>query len=166
MSHRTLRCYDYVNQPYQRVRETLLANPNYVFRHATAAATTHAAALHVRVGSIDIGADVVINVVSIDDGDAYGRPGTGLKLEWQAATNPHLFPFMKATLSMFALSPTETQLALEGTYELPMGKLGEAIDAAAGHKLAEASVKRFIQEVAGWLREELAMAVPAPRALA
>ncbi len=69
---------------------------------------------------------------------------------------------MKATLLMFALSATETQLELRGTYEPPMGRLGEVLDAAAGHRLAGAAVTRFIREVAGWLREQLA----APAAVA
>lgn len=156
MSERTLTCYDYVNQPYPRVRDALLANPQYVFRHATAAATTHAATLHVRVGALDIGADVAIRVTGVDHDHAYGAPATKLTLEWQAVNHPELFPAMKATLVIFPLSNTETQLELDSHYQPPLGKVGEAIDAAAGHRFAEASITRFIQEVAGWLREELA----------
>jgi hypothetical protein len=159
MSHRTLRCYDYVNQPYARVRDALLANPHYVFRHATAAAAIEAAKLHVRVGAIDVGTDVIIRILGIAHDTAYDEPATKLTLEWSAARNPGLFPTMMATLAIFPLSATETQLELEGQYRPPMGKLGEAIDAAAGHRLADASVTRFIQEVAGWLREELALPV-------
>lgn len=160
MSDRTLDCYDYVNQPYPRVRDLVLANPHHVFQHATAAAAAHAAALHVRVGGIDIGKDVAIEVTGVEDDPAYDRPATKVLLEWQATSNPRMFPSMKATLLIFALSATETQLELRGVYEPPMGKLGDLLDAAAGHRLAQASVARFIQEVAGWLREELA--VPAP----
>ena len=153
--HRTLRCHDYVNQPYPRVREAILANPHDVFRRATAAAASHAATLHVPVGAIDVGADVTICVLNVEQDYAYKQPATKLMLEWQAVRRPRLFPAMKATLVIFALTPTETQLELEGQYEPPMGKIGEAIDAALGHRLAEASVKQFLQEVASWLREEL-----------
>jgi hypothetical protein len=137
------------------VRDTLLANPHYVFRHATAAATTQAATLHVRIGALDIGADVAIEFLGIEYDDAFDRPESRLTLEWQAAKTPALFPSMKATLAVFALSPTETRLELEGQYRVPMGKVGEWLDAAVGHRIAEASVTRFVQEVAGWLREEL-----------
>jgi len=156
MSDRKLSCYDYVNHPYVRVRDTVLANPHYVFRHATAAATAQSAALHVRLGGIDVGTEVAIKVAGVEQDRTYDRATTKLFLEWQAASNPGMFPSMKATLLIFPLSATETQLELTGTYEPPMGKLGDAIDAAAGHRLAEASVTRFINEVAGWLREELA----------
>ena len=157
MSERVVRCYDYVNQPYSRVRDTLLANPHYVFRHATAAAAAHSATLHVRLGAIDVGTDVAIQIaVATHDKTAFGAPATQLTLGWSAVNNPRLFPTMVATLSMFPLTATETQLEIEGHYTPPMGKVGEAIDAALGHRIAEASVSRFIQEVAGWLREELA----------
>ena len=156
MSDRKLSCYDYVNHPYARVRDTVLANPHYVFRHATAVATAQSAALHVRLGGIDVGTEVAIKVAGVEQDRTYDRATTKLTLEWQAASNPSMFPSMKATLLIFPLSATETQLELIGTYEPPMGKLGDVIDAAAGHRLAEASVTRFINEVAGWLREELA----------
>jgi hypothetical protein len=161
MSDRELHCYDYVNQPYPRVRDALISDPLRVFRHATAAAAP-APALHVRVGGLDIGTDIAIQIVGVEHDQAYDRPATKLTLEWQAASTPRMFPAMKATLVIFALSPTETQLELRGTYQPPMGKLGEVIDAAAGHRLAEASVTRFLQEVAGWLREALASPSPAP----
>jgi hypothetical protein len=134
----------------------LLANPNYVFRRATAAAATQAATRHVRIGTIDVGTDVAIEISALPEGTkAFNQPATQLSLKWSAVKNPKLFPTMEATLSIFALTPTETQLEIEGNYVPPMGKVGEAFDAAFGHQFAEASVTRFVQEVAGWLREEL-----------
>jgi hypothetical protein len=37
-----------------------------------------------------------------------------------------------------------------------MGWLGSAVDAVAGHKIAEASVHRFVSQVAEYLRSTLA----------
>jgi hypothetical protein len=152
-----LRCYDYVNQPYARVRDALIANPNYVFRHATAADTTQAARLHVRLlGALDVGAEVTIYITGVADDSAYGRVATKIGLMWEATNHPNVFPSLTGTLAIFALSPTETQLELEARYAPPGGIAGQAFDAAVGHKLAEASVNTFVKEVAGWLREELA----------
>jgi hypothetical protein len=117
--------------------------------------------LHVRLAGVDIGKDVAIKITGVKHDTAYARPATRILLEWQATNNPRIFPAMKATLVIFALSATETQLELRGSYEPPLGKFGEVLDAAAGHRLAEASVTRFIQEVAGWLREELMAPRPA-----
>lgn len=162
MSDRVLDCFDYVNQPYLRVRDAVLANPHEIFRHATAAAAAHAATLHVRLAGIDLGTDVALQITGVENDHAYDRPATTLMIEWQAVNKPRMLPSMKATLGIFALSATETQLELRGHYHLPMGKLGGWLDDAVGHRLAEASVTRLLREVAGWLREALAVATPIP----
>ena len=155
MSDQVLYFHDYVNQPYPRVRDLLLADPHLVFRRATAAAASGTAELHVRLAGVDIGTEVVIEILGVENDCAYNRPATKISLEWRAARTPRIFPTMKAELLLFALSPTETQLELRGNYQPPVGKLGDAIDAAVGHRLAEASVTKFVQQVAGWLREQL-----------
>jgi hypothetical protein len=68
---------------------------------------------------------------------------------------------MHAVLWAYALTPTETQLELEGKYAPPLGVVGKAVDAVIGHRIAQASMHRFIQEVAARLREELAPAAAA-----
>jgi hypothetical protein len=169
MTATTLCCYDCVNQPYVRVREALLASPHYVFRHATAAAATQAAMLHVQIGAIDFGTAVAIALKGVDQDLPADRPMTRISLEWRSATSPRLFSSLTGTLAIFPLTPTETQLELSGHYTPPLGAVGEVLDSALGHRLAKASVDRFIKEVAGWLREELtapaaiaALAVAAP----
>jgi hypothetical protein len=157
----TLRCHDYVNHPYARVRDALVANPHYVFRHATAAEATQSARLHVRLlGALDLGVDVTVCITGITEDSAYDVPATKLQLVWQAASHPGLFPALTGTLVVFALSPTETQLELDATYEPPGNVVGQVFDAALGHRLAEASLATFTREVAGWLREELSVPVP------
>ena len=83
------------------------------------------------------------------------RPATRLQLEWEAARMPRLFPIMKANLSIYPLTATETQLDFKGVYEPPLGPLGEAVNAIVGHRIAEASVHRFVSDVAGYLRKTL-----------
>jgi hypothetical protein len=62
---------------------------------------------------------------------------------------------MKAELAIYPLTATETQLDFFGRYQPPLGWLGTAVDALAGHRIAEASVHRFVSEVAHYLRTEL-----------
>jgi hypothetical protein len=69
---------------------------------------------------------------------------------------PRLFPFMRAELSIYPLTATETQLDLWGLYEPAFGAVGKAMDAVVGHRIAEVSVHRFITEVAAYLRQALA----------
>jgi hypothetical protein len=159
-----IRVYDYVNHPYEAVREILAANAQEVFRNATKVAAVRAKSLaselRVNVGGIEIGTDINITVKSVDaqPKQAAAPPTTRIALEWEAAKMPGLFPFMQAELAVYPLTATETQLALSGNYEPPMGALGKMIDAVVGHRIAEASVHQFITDVAVYLRNELAKA--------
>lgn len=156
-----IRCYDYVNHPYEKVRDALRTNALNVFQSATKAAASRAqsvaAELHVDLGGIGVKADIKISVKDIEEKavDATSGPETRLQLEWEAATAPAFFPFMKADLSVYPLTSTETQLDFGGFYEPPFGALGRAMNAVAGHRIAEASVHRFINDVAEYLRKAL-----------
>jgi hypothetical protein len=64
-----LRCYDYVNHPYAVVRDALRADLGGIFERATKSATGRAHALaanlKVDVGALEIGTDVVIDVLGV-----------------------------------------------------------------------------------------------------
>ncbi|MGA7921567.1 MAG: hypothetical protein WCA38_18045 [Candidatus Acidiferrales bacterium] len=159
---REIRCYDYVNHPYERVRDALRRDALTVFQSATKAAASRAqsiaAELHVDIGGIGIKTDIRISVKNVEekDFDTMWTPATRLLLEWEAATMPRLFPLMKAELSIYPLTSTETQLDFSGLYEPPFGAMGKAMNAIVGHRIAEVSVHRFINDVAGYLRQALA----------
>ena len=68
---------------------------------------------------------------------------------------PRLFPLVKANLSIYPLTATETQLDFKGLYEPPLGLLGKAVNAMVGHRIAEVCVHRFVSDVARYLRETL-----------
>lgn len=162
MPEHRLRCYDYVNQPFARVREVLLSNAADIFTRATASASERERAigtqLRARIGSLEVAAKVRVQVGPARDTQSspLGYGITEFPLSWQAVSMPSLFPHMQATLSVYPLSATETQLDFEGTYDPPLGLLGDAIDAIAGHRIAEASVLRLLQDIAALLREQLA----------
>jgi len=158
---REIRSYDYVNRPYDRVRDELKRNALSVFQSATKAAASRAqsvaAELHVDFGGIGVKTDVNISVKDIEEEVVAGTstPTTRLQLEWEAATMPGLFPIMKGQLSVYPLTSTETQLDFSGVYEPPFGAVGRTMDAIVGHRIAEVSVHRFVSDVAGYLRQTL-----------
>lgn len=158
---REIRSYDYVNRPYDRVRDALRQNALTVFQSATKAAASRAQSvaseLHADFGGIGVKADINISVKSIEEkiGDANSTPVTRLLLEWQAATAPRLFPLMNGELSVYPLTSTETQLDFSGSYEPPFGAVGKVMNAALGHRIAEVTVHRFVSDVAGYLRQAL-----------
>jgi hypothetical protein len=159
---REIRCYDYVNRPYQQVCDRLTRDALAVFRSATKSAAKRAqsiaAELQVDVAGIGVKSDINISVKNIEEklADVALAPTTRLSLEWEAATMPRLFPLMRAELSVYPLTPTETQLDFLGFYEPPFGILGKSINAVVGHRIAEVSVHRFVSDVAAYLRQTLA----------
>jgi hypothetical protein len=158
---REIRCYDYVNHPYARVRDALTKDSLAVFQAATKDAASRARSvaseLRVDLGAIAVEADIHIAIKSVKEKPSAANSSsvTRLLLEWEAATMPRLFPLMKAELSLYPLTTTETQLDFLGQYEPPLGALGKAVNAMIGHRIAEASVHRFVNEVAAYLRQKL-----------
>jgi len=153
-----LRSYDYVNHGYEAVRDALRRDALAIFERATRAghAESRGPELHARVGALTLSVPIALQIVEIGEAESYGLPATRLVLEWQAARGASVFPTMKANLDVYALSPHETQLDLCGTYDPPLGILGDAGDALVASRIAEVSVQRFVSEVAAYLRELLA----------
>ena len=157
-----IHCYDYVNHPYEKVRDVLTKDAIAVFQAATKGATSRAndvaSGLRVDLGGISIEAGINIKVTQIEQKEQGARssPVTQLQIEWEAANAPHLFPLMKAELRVYPLTATETQVDFLGAYEPPMGALGHVMNSMVGHRVAEASVHRFVNDVAGYLRKALA----------
>ena len=158
---RKIRCYDYVNHPYERVCDALKHNALMVFQSATKTAASRAqtVAAELRVGFAGVGVktDIKIDVKRIDEKPAgsTSMPATKLTLEWEAAKMPRLFPLMKGELLVYPLTATETQLDFSGVYRPPFGTVGKTMNAIVGHRIAEVSVHRFVSDVAGYLRQTL-----------
>jgi hypothetical protein len=157
-----LRSYDYVNHPYIVVRDALRDDLGGIFERATKSATgrAHALAANLKfdLGPLEIGTDVVIDVRGVeerDEGPAGRTRTTFITLRWKAARAAALFPSMEAELIVYPLSRDETQLELRGRYTPPLGAVGGALDSLMGHRVADASVHRFVNDVASLLRGEL-----------
>src|SRR5215470_355507 len=107
---REIRSYDYVNRPYERVRDVLTQHALTVFQSATKTAASRAqsiaAELHVDFGGIGVKTDVKIALNGVEEQsvDTTSTPTTRLMLEWEAATMPRLFPLMKGVLALYPLT--------------------------------------------------------------
>jgi hypothetical protein len=157
---RAVRCYDYVPVQYERVRNQLHSDGVAIFSRATALLTERArdlvATLRLNVGPLEIGVDVQLRVKKItDETSATGDPRTRLDFTWEARQGAGFFPTMDATLTAYPLTPGETQLDLDGHYQPPLGTVGSALDSAAGHRIAEATVLRLLRDVRAELLSEL-----------
>ena len=89
---------------------------------------------------------------------------TVLPLHWKAAGAAGLFPELDADLEIAPLG-ARTQLALSARYVPPLGALGRAIDRAVLARVAEATIKDFLDRVADAIveidRREAVCAPPA-----
>ena len=165
---RSIRCYDYVNRPYGEVRDALRRDPLALFHKATQTAASRAGSvaseLRIELAGIDVGTEIDITVGAVDE-EAAGVTSPAsirMQVEWQAASTPRLFPVMKGELAAYALSARETQLDFSGSYDPPMGKLGDVIDAVIAKRLADASVHRFLQDVAAQIPHDRRSASATP----
>jgi hypothetical protein len=155
---RHIRCFDYVNHRYEKVRDVLTTNAAPVFSRATKGAASRAeelaSQLRVNIGALEVGTDIDITVHSVEETQASGMtfPVTRVQFEWKARQSAQLFPVMHAELSVYPLTATETQLDFSGHYEPPLGLFGSAVDAVVGNRIADASIHRFVSELASYLR--------------
>ena len=91
----------------------------------------------------------VAKTVRLEVGEPVGEDETMLlPIVWEATGTPGLFPRMEAEVVLAALGPVLTQLSLRGSYRPPLGPIGRVVDRALLHRVAEASVKGFVDRVA------------------
>jgi len=73
---------------------------------------------------------------------------TVLPISWNPTSGCRLLPALEADLEIAPLGPNLTQLAISARYDPPLGAIGEVIDRALLHRVAEATVKDFLDRVA------------------
>ena len=87
-----------------------------------------------------------------------GRPlrlpsATVIPVEWVDHSRAALFPRLRAELEVVGLGRDRCQLAINVRYDPPWGVLGTVADRALLHRVAEATVKDFLDHVAARVSE-------------
>jgi hypothetical protein len=78
-----------------------------------------------------------------------------LPVSWETVGGPPIFPSMEGTVHVQADGPATTRLTLNARYDPPLGKLGTLIDRIAMHRVAEVTMKDFIERLAETLSAEI-----------
>lgn len=73
---------------------------------------------------------------------------TVFPLGWTSSGAAGLFPSLDADLEVAPLGPGRTQLAMSARYVPPFGPVGRAVDRAVLSRVAEATLKDFLDRVA------------------
>jgi hypothetical protein len=74
-----------------------------------------------------------------------------IPLAWQATGPSGLFPVLDARLRVEPIGVGASRLSLAGNYQPPLGSLGREIDGTVLHGVAEATLRDFLEGVAGRL---------------
>jgi hypothetical protein len=158
---RRVRYWGYVERPLDQVQALLHSGPLELIQRATVSAARRTeelmAHLKVGVGPVEIGADVRTHVDQVrEEAPLDGSPRvTVVDLHWESARAPKFFPLMRAELSVWPISSTETVVVIDGEYTPPLGFAGSKIDALFGHRIAEASVQRLLEDTLEQIRGQL-----------
>jgi len=95
-----------------------------------------------------VGSRRIARQIELEIGAA--RAGAGLTfmpIRWRAATDANLFPTLEGELEIAPVGSTRTQLGLSANYSPPLGLLGKIADRALFHRVAEVTVKDFLERV-------------------
>jgi hypothetical protein len=161
-----LRYYLDLPLPFAEVEARLLEDPGSWVPGIAEGAETRGERLLAEVGFPVSDERRVAKGVEIELGKPYRVPSkTILPLTWTATGPEALFPALEADLEIAALGAERTQLSISGRYRPPLGLLGRALDRALLHRVAEATVKEFVDAVGRALHDPdrtVARPEPAP----
>jgi hypothetical protein len=130
----------------ERVEEALLRDPHSWLPGLASEANFQGDTLLAEVG---FGEEIrVARTVAIELGDPVRMPSkTVVPIRWTAVGASGLFPALDADLEIAPLDAHRTQLAMSARYVPPLGALGRAIDRAIMFRVAEATLKDFLDRV-------------------
>jgi hypothetical protein len=141
-----LRYFTELPLPAEAVEQALLPAPaHWLPRLADQAGERGEALLtEVGIGSAGVG---LRKRVQVEFGPVVRYPSrTTLAMTWRPTGAGALFPVLEADLEIGALGSQRTQLGINARYRPPLGTVGRAIDRALLHRVAEATVKDFLDQ--------------------
>lgn len=145
-----------LTRPFEDVERALLSRPEDWVPGLARAAEARGQHLLAEVGFGPDGRRVT-KEVEIELGQWIRFPTkTVLPMTWRATTAEALFPLFESDIEVGPLGPGWTQLSVSARYRPPLGALGRMIDRVLMHRVAEATVKDFLDRAG----EALLEAVP------
>jgi hypothetical protein len=149
-----LRCFVELDAPYGEVDAALTSDGKEWLPALASSAEEDGERRMAQVGfgkAVRVGRSVVVTV---------GEPArmqfkTLLPVSWRPAHAEALLPAMDAEIEVAPMGRMQTQLAMTASYTPPFGLVGRVADRALLHRVAEATVKDFLDRVAARLAERL-----------
>lgn len=143
-----VRYFVEVPYPFAAVEQALLDAPHETIGSQAQQADDRSQRLMAEVG-FPVSGHRVGKTVDV----TFGEPArlefkTLLPMTWTPVGARAVLPVLQGDLEVAQLGATMTQLALSGRYRPPFGALGRTADRALMHRVAEATVKDFLDRVA------------------
>ncbi len=141
-----IRYYIELPIPADRVEQAICASPASWIPGLADEANAHGERLLAEVG---LGDRVrLTRRVVVDLGRPMRFPSRiVVPLRWRPAAEGGLLPPLDADIEVAPLAPESTQLSMSARYVPPWGALGSALDRALLHRVAEATVKDFLDRM-------------------
>jgi hypothetical protein len=129
----------HIQRPVKQVSDALLTSPSKWFPKSVG---VHVAGIPVR------------KKVSVEFGDPVQTSTWAvIPISWQPTFGRKLLPVMNGKIDVSPVSTDETRLTVSGMYEPPLGRLGEQLDEALMHNVAEGTVKELAELIAQRLQK-------------
>jgi hypothetical protein len=142
-----VRYYLELPLPAARVEEALLDSPTGWLAALAGSAQQRGDGLLAQVGVSPLGQRLTRRV-ALSLGTPVRFPSmTSLPLSWEPIGTRGLLPRLEADLEVGPLGEGRTQLAISARYRPPLGAVGRAVDRVLLHRVAEATVKDFLDRV-------------------
>jgi hypothetical protein len=144
-----LRYYVELDLPTEQAKAALLDAPSSWLPTLADGAAERAEPLLAQVG-VGPGGVHVAKRVTVRLGQPVQFPSRlSLPMTWEPGGR--LLPRLDADLELGTLGADRAQLALNGRYDPPLGTVGRTVDRLVLHRVAEATIKDFLDRVAAVL---------------
>jgi hypothetical protein len=143
-----IRYYVELDLPSERVARALVSRPSEWIQGIALDADRRGGDLLADIGIALKGHRLLGKMVRLDlrEPTQLGEK-TVLPMSWSATGPKGLFPIMDGDLEVAPLGPGRTQLAMSARYSPPLGPVGDVADRAILHRVAEATIKDFVDRV-------------------
>jgi hypothetical protein len=84
-----------------------------------------------------------------------GMETATIPIEWEASNAAAFFPHMMAELVVAPLPTGGSQVRFRGSYDAPLDGFGRVLDRLALHRIAESTVRSFLQRLAEAVRSDM-----------
>jgi hypothetical protein len=113
-------------------------------------------------GSARVGVAGICRLVRVQTRELAGTTdAAGLAIRWEAdGSGSRLFPVLDADVRLAPAGEHLTLLTLTGSYRPPFGRLGEVVDRAIMHRVATATVRRFLANMAAVFTRQVSGSSP------